>query len=262
MANRKRPDSGDQAGRGNDVVTGIVTFMVAALVTAYLFVTNADLKEKEAYWLINNCLCLWVPLFTIQVILRQEPAQFGMQRGDARFGFRVAAALWLCMLVISILLMYVGSHRLPYLARIRHDFQHYYLYNNLSVYLAGVGQVNSLDGIHWKALVYYELAMGFYMYCWEFFFRGFLLFGLMRTKLGTWGAVIIQAIPFTLLHWSYNPGASKPLPEVAGALIAGIILGMLAARTKSFLYGYLAHYAVSVTFDLLVLAPFISRHVG
>jgi membrane protease YdiL (CAAX protease family) len=262
MANRKRSDSGDQAGRGNDVVTGIVTFMVAAVVTAYLFVTNADLKEKESYWLINNCLCLWVPLFTIQVVLRQEPAQFGMQRGDARFGFRTAAALWLGMLIVCLLLMYAGGSRIPYLHRIRHDFQHYYLYNNLSVTLAGVGQVNSFGGINWKALVYYELAMGFYMYCWEFFFRGFLLFGLMRTKLGVWGAVIIQAIPFTLLHWSYNPAASKPLPEVAGAFIAAIILGMLASRTKSFLYGYLAHYAVSVTFDFLVLAPFISRHVG
>lgn len=262
MSKRKPSEAAERKGGGNDVVTGIVTFVVGALITAYLFATNGDMKAKEAYWVINNGLCLWLPLFVIQVLLRQDPSQFGMQQGDSRVGFRIAAGLWLCMLAVSLIVLFAGGHSIPYLSRIQHEFRHYYLVNNLTADLPGVGQV-SMDGkINVKALVYYELAMGFYMYCWEFFFRGFMLFGLMRTKLGPWGAVILQAIPFTLLHWSFNPAASKPMPEVAGAFIAALILGALAVRTKSFLYGYLAHYGVSLTFDLLVLAPFISRHVG
>ena len=47
--------------------------------------------------------------------------------------------------------------------------------------------------------------MGFYMFCWEFFFRGFLLFGLQKSRLGAWGAVIVQALLFALLHWSLCP---------------------------------------------------------
>jgi len=268
MSKRRPPEAKSGAAKGgageggNNAVTGIVTFVVAALVTSYLFYTNADLKSKEAYWVINNALCLWVPLFTIQILLRQDPAQFGMQRGDARFGFRCAGGLWLGMLIVCGILVISVNRHIPYLSPMAAKFHHYYLYNNLSVYLSGVGQVSTNGVVNPKALLYYELAMGFYMYCWEFFFRGFMLFGLMKTRLGPWGAVFIQALPFTLLHWSYNPLASKPLPEVAGAFVAGILLGMLAVRTKSFVYGYVAHYAVSLTFDILVLAPFISRHVG
>ena len=104
--------------------------------------------------------------------------------------------------------------------------------------------------------------MGFYMFCWEFFFRGFLLFGLQKSRLGSWGAVIVQALLFALLHWSSDPNASKPLAEVASALPGGIILGILALRTRSFVYGFLAHWAISLTLDVIFLAPFIFRHVG
>ena len=112
------------------------------------------------------------------------------------------------------------------------------------------------DGAHvnLRALLYYELGMGFYMFCWEFFFRGFLLFGLMKTRLGTTGAVLAQAVPFALLHWSWQAVASKPSQEVIGSFIAAIVLGILAVRTRSFLYGYLAHWGVSLTLDLILLA--------
>lgn len=242
-------DSGSGSSGAGPLATGIVTLLVGAAIVTYLFITNADFKPKETYWFINTGLCLWVPLMAILFLLRQEPADYGFRRGDAGFGLRIALALWVFMLVVAAV-----ASRLP-------QFRQYYV-NNLSVELFGFGPVYDFVNIHLPALLYYELAMGFYMFCWEFFFRGFLLFGLEKTKLGPVGAIIVQAIPFVLLHWSTNASASKPSLEVIGSGIAAIALGMLALRTRTFIYGFLAHWAVSVSFDLLILAPFIFRHAG
>jgi len=237
----------DHQGAGA-TATGVVVGVVGAVIAAYLFITNGDNKAWEPYWFINTGLCLWVPLMVILLVLRQEPAQFGFGRGDSRLGFKWVLGLWLAMLLPA------------WLASTWHPFRTHYL-TGLSGPLFGVGPVydSLLHRVSWKALVYYELAFGFYMFCWEFFFRGFLLFGLQKTRLGSVGAIIVQTIPFVLLHWSLNPGASKPLSEIIGSAIAAPILGWLAIRTRSFLYGFLAHWAVSMTFDLLVLLPFILR---
>lgn len=241
-------------GRGGDKATGAVTFLVGLLIAAYLFWTNPDAKSPEAYWYINTALCLWVPLMTILLFLKQEPSQFGMTRGDRRLGLKWTLIAWVGM---ALILAVVVS-----LPNLRAQFQGQYLYGRLSQPLSGVGPVFFMQHVNLKALVYYELAMGFYMFCWEFFFRGFLLFGLQKSFLGTWGAVIVQALLFALLHWSYVPGASKPPVEVLSALPGGIILGILALRTRSFLYGFLAHWAISLTLDLILLAPFIFHRFG
>jgi len=145
----------------------------------------------------------------------------------------------------------------------RPDVQSYYLQGRLSNWgLAGVGAVFNGVHVNLKALLYYELAMGFYMFGWEFFFRGFLLFGLQKTWLRTWGAVFVQAGLFALLHWSWKAHAAKPGLEVLTAFPGGLILGALALKTRSFLYGYLVHWGISVTLDLFLLAPFIFRHFG
>jgi membrane protease YdiL (CAAX protease family) len=237
----------DDQGAG-PTATGVVVGIVGAIIAGYLFITNGDPKGWEPYWFINTGLCLWVPLMVILFVLRQEPAQFGFNRGDARFGLRWVLALWLAMLLPA------------WLASTWHGFRTAYI-GRLSGQMFGVGAVYNIltHQVSWKALLYYELAFGFYMFCWEFFFRGFLLFGFQRTKLGNIGAIILQSIPFVLLHWSLNPAASKPLSEIIGSAIAAPILGWLAIRTRSFLYGFLAHWAVSMTFDLLVLLPFILR---
>ena len=245
----KEREQGGVPGAG-PLTTGIVTFIIGALVTGYLFVTNAEGKQKEIYWFVNTGLCLWPGLMAMLFVLRHEPADYGLQRGDARYGLRLSLALWLGMLVVAGI-----ASTLP-------SFRNYYVHNMLGAWLNGVGPVYDGISVHIPALVYYELAMGFYMFCWEFFFRGFLLFGFAKTRLGPLGAVILQSIPFVLLHWSYNAGASKPSPEVLGSAIAGPILGILALRTRSFIYGFLCHWAVSLTFDLMILAPFIIRHSG
>ena len=244
----------DNGGRGGDGATGLVVFVVGLLLAAYLFWTNPDPKSPEAYWFINTGLCLWVPLVTILLFLKQEPSQFGLTRGDRRLGLK-----WTLISVVTMALIIAVAVSIPSL---RSQFQGQYLYGRLAQPLSDVGPVFSMQHVNLKALLYYELAMGFYMFCWEFFFRGFLLFGLQKSFLKTWGAVIVQALIFALLHWSFVANASKPPAEVLSAIPGGIILGILALRTRSFLYGFLAHWAISLILDLILLAPFIFRHIG
>ncbi len=247
-------ESDKMAGRGQNS-TGIVTFLVGALIAAYLFLTNPDPKPFEAYNFINTGLCLWVPLMVILFGLKQEPGQFGLARGDRKLGLKWALIAWAVMLLPVV-----------YFAH-RADVQSYYLNGRLRYWdLTGFGNTTVFDSlrVNLKALLYYELAMGFYMFCWEFFFRGFLLFGLQKSPLGTWGAVIVQALLFMLLHWAWKDHnhASKPSLEVLSALPGGLILGVLAIRTRSCIYGFLAHWAISMTLDLFLLVPFIFRHFG
>ena len=189
---RRTPTSLPGAGRDS---TGIVTFLVGVLIAAYLFLTNPDPKSFEAYNFINTGLCLWVPLMTILFVLRQEPSQFGLARGDRKLGLKWALIAWAVMLLPVV-----------YFAH-RADVQELLPERTAALLdLTGFGNTTVFDGLHvnLKALLYYELAMGFYMFCWEFFFRGFLLFGLQKSPLGTWGAVIVQALLFMLLHWAWK----------------------------------------------------------
>lgn len=241
-------------GQGGDRATGLVTFLVGLLIAAYLFFTNPDDKSPEAYWFVNTGLCLWLPLVVIVLVLKSEPSQFGLTRGDRRLGLKWTLIAWVVMVLLLAVAVSIPSFHA--------QFQQQYLYGRLSRYLSGTGPVFFNNRVNLKALLYYELAMGFYMFCWEFFFRGFLLFGLQKSRLGAWGAVILQALLFALLHWSYVPGASKPPVEVLSALPGGLILGVLALRTRSFVYGFLAHWAISLTLDLILLAPFVFRHIG
>jgi membrane protease YdiL (CAAX protease family) len=79
----------------------------------------------------------------------------------------------------------------------------------------------------------------------EFFFRGFLVsagFRLMR-----WWAVPAMAAPYGLLH------LDKPLPEMVTSLFGGLLLGVVALRTRSILAGVLAHVTLAVGTDAAVL---------
>jgi uncharacterized protein len=80
---------------------------------------------------------------------------------------------------------------------------------------------------------------------WEFFFRGFLLFGYER-KFGV-HALWLQAVPFALAH------ISKPAVETLSTIFGGFAFGWVAWRTRSFIYPFLIHWFIA-TFTILVAA--------
>lgn len=85
----------------------------------------------------------------------------------------------------------------------------------------------------------------------EFFFRGYLLFGLRRL-LGSL-AIFVSMVPYCLIH------VLKPPSEALGSILAGILLGTLALRTGSVWCGVLLHVSVALSMD--VLASFYGHHL-
>lgn len=84
-----------------------------------------------------------------------------------------------------------------------------------------------------------------YMLCWEWFFRGFLLFG-MAQGFGFYVAIALQAALFGAAHWG------KPPLELYSSFAGGLVLGVLCWREKSFAPAFYAHALIHVAWILLV----------
>ena len=79
----------------------------------------------------------------------------------------------------------------------------------------------------------------------EIFFRGFLVLA-PRRILGIWGLGLMM-LPYTMLHFQ------KPLLESLGSIGFGLVLGVLALRTRSIIEGIGIHLIVAYTLELLML---------
>lgn len=84
-----------------------------------------------------------------------------------------------------------------------------------------------------------------YMFCWEFFFRGYLLFGLGQ-GVGCFLAILLQAGMFGLTH------SGKPPVEMVSSFVGGLILGGVCWRHKSFLPAFYAHALIHLTWIVLL----------
>lgn len=109
---------------------------------------------------------------------------------------------------------------------------------NYSTYLPPVETARD-----WAMLL---VSLVVYMWCWEWFFRGFLLFGIAQ-GLGPVAAILLQAAIFGFTH------TGKPPLEMASSFVGGAILGALCWREKSFVPAFLTHALIHVTWVLLIL---------
>jgi len=96
-----------------------------------------------------------------------------------------------------------------------------------------------------RVFLLYSLSGVFYVLAWEYFFRGFLLFSLEK-KYGDF-AVVLQMVPFVILH------VGKPELEAYSSILGGLILGVLALRTRSMWPCFLIHAFVAVWMDVCVV---------
>ncbi|MDR1142417.1 MAG: CPBP family intramembrane metalloprotease [Planctomycetaceae bacterium] len=85
------------------------------------------------------------------------------------------------------------------------------------------------------------IYLGYY-FGWEFMFRGFLQHGL-STQCGIPTAILIQTLASTMLHYGH------PVSEVFGAMIAGLVWGVLAFRTRSIFSGFAQHALLGIVLD-------------
>ena len=95
-----------------------------------------------------------------------------------------------------------------------------------------------------SGLIRYQLGNGVYMAAWEWFFRGFLLFGIARY----WGsipAILIQAYPFMLMH------KAKPELEMAASFVGAILLGLFCLRARCFWPAFALHWFLNVDMEIV-----------
>ncbi len=184
----------------------------------------ADLAEAGAYMWWGLSSLLWrvlAPLAVGILVLRWRPADLGYRLQGIGAHLPVYALLYALMLPVLVW----GSSFRSFL-----DFYPFYE-------RAGEGGIG-----FWV----YEFGYALQFVGVEAFFRGFMTFGLAR-RFG-YLAVPIMTVPYVMIHFA------KPMPEAVAAIFAGLVLGALALRSKSFVPGVVLHVAVALTMDLLVLA--------
>lgn len=102
-----------------------------------------------------------------------------------------------------------------------------------------------LSSRSWYDLILWESIYFVQFFALELFFRGFVV-GTLRRSLGA-SAIFAMAVPYCMIHYG------KPYLEAHGAIVAGIVLGSLSAKTRSIYAGFLVHITVALSMDLLAL---------
>ena len=206
-----------------DLLLVAATFALAALLPHYW---RPRLPALGPGWfgavnlLWRSVLYLALPLLSL-VLLRLPPAKVGFSLGRPRLWLRDIGLLYLVMLP------------LVFLASRQPSFQRSYPF--FAFERLGVG--NLLLGLAVRMVG---------MFAWEFLCRGYLLFGFER-RVGGLAAIAIQTIPFAVMH------VGKPAPEALGSIIAGIVLGIIALRNRSFVPGAILHWAVAASLDVFAI---------
>jgi membrane protease YdiL (CAAX protease family) len=165
--------------------------------------TPADAKRIQA--LGRLVLEGLVPLAVVVLVLRDRPSRYGLRLGDWRAGAVIAGGGIAVMTVVILALV-----RLP-------DFTAYY----------------APQAAPWSQVV---LTTALEVIPAEFFFRGFLLFALLRIAGPI--AVVVATMPFAFVH------LGKPEYETLSTLGGGLLYGWLDWRTGSVLWSGLAHTVI------------------
>ncbi len=184
----------------------------------YPFPKDLDWASQVA-WALSAAVLLGLGPFLFAVLgMRMKPRDFGFRwRGFVRH-----LPLYMALYVLMVPLIWWASTRPSFLQT--YPFPH-------------LARENARAFWMWEAVYLLQFA------ALEMFFRGFLVFSLER-RFGLHG-IFVMVIPYAMIH------LHKPMPEAFGAIGAGILLGYLALRTRSFYGGILLHFGVALTMDLL-----------
>lgn len=173
------------------------------------------------YWGVMSLVVrVAIPALIIVFVLRARPGDFGFRVRGQWSQFRPYLLALAVMVPVVFTVSFLGS------------FQAKYPLYDYAV----------LGGWHFWG---YHLFYGLQFLGLEAFFRGFMLFGLYP-RLGN-HAIAVMMIPYVMIHFG------KPMPETLSAIAAGFILGWLALKSKSFLWGWMLHWGVAITMDVMVI---------
>jgi membrane protease YdiL (CAAX protease family) len=182
-----------------------------------------DLALNVARFAIFFVLLLGLPFLHIVISPNLRGQAMGLGFGDWRLGLRLVLLLIPFVIVPA---LYIGA-QMP-AVRAEYPLARILLQNQEFILLYETAYV----------LLYYT--------AWEFYFRGYLLFGL-ATRFGAANAILIQTISSALIH------IGKPEGELIGSIVVGVLFGLIAWRTRSIWYVFLLHAAIGVATDLWII---------
>ena len=171
----------------------------------------------------------------------------------------VAATFWRIIIPLGIIVLVLRRRPVEYGFRLKGILPHLPLYGLLYLLMLPIVLWVSTFDSFLQTYPFYDLAaeggLQFWLYqggymlqfvALEAFFRGYMVFGL-RERFGAAFAVMIMTIPYVMIHFG------KPVPEIFAAVGAGLILGHLALRSKSWIPGVFLHISVALTMDVLAI---------
>ncbi len=188
-----------------------------------IFSQGADLSFLRIlyYGICSFILLFVIPALTVKYVLKEKITDYGVKFADAKFGLLV---LIIAYPIILVTMIPVGQNP---------------LYRALNPMYPDAGK--SVPVFIMYAFVYLLYYIG-----WEFFFRGFMLFGL-REKFGDFFAVMIQTVPSVIAH------IGRPESEMFSSIIAGIAFGYLVLKSRSLWYVIILHWFIGLGCDLICI---------
>lgn len=183
------------------------------------------------WWFASSiALYLFMPLLLALATRGSFNERYGFQLGDWRAGLGITALFLFIMLPAT------------WVASKLDSFKGMYPLAGNASYMVNIG--GGKTEVSWSVFFVYELGYFLYFIAWEFLFRGWMVHGL-SPKWGRAAAILAQVAPFAVMH------LGKAELEALGSIIAGVALGILSVRTRSFYYGALIHGVVAVWMDWL-----------
>ncbi len=163
-----------------------------------------------------------LPMLTIRFVLHHRLRDYGLRvRGIGRY-----ALPYLVLFVLAFPFLLAASYSA--------SFQSRYPFYDLAPHEA-----------LWPYLWLWWACYAMQFVALEFFFRGYLVHGLVP-RFG-FMAVFVMALPYNMLHYG------KPMPEALAAIVGGVVLGVLAIRTRSIWWGAALHISIAGSIDVLSL---------
>lgn len=189
---------------------------------AWLKFEKYDEYFGYAWWVLARVVgYVFVPLTAWKLLFPKDSI---LDMGLRVRGF--LSHLWiygLCLAVVVVVMFLVASQP---------DFGTYYPFYRLS-------SRSWFDFLAWELIYFVQF------FALEFFFRGWMLAAL-KPSMGA-AAIFVMAVPYCMIHYG------KPYLEAHGAIVAGIVLGSLAMRTRSIYAGFLVHVSVAFLMDFMSL---------
>ena len=179
-----------------------------------LFLVLAICRPIGSSLVVNYTVYYMIlPIFTILIILRKNPLDFGLRLGDYR--------LWSFYIVITVVIalpvLYIAS-----------------LFSSVGQYYVK----------HFNYSSFFTQTVPL-LFVWEYLLRGFILFGFKeRFKEAS---ILIPMVPFVLHH------IGEPEIKILMCIPMGLWFGYIAYRGKSFWPAFIIHTFINVTLKYFVI---------